>query len=130
MFLPLQHGKPIEGLQPGSRRLFVAHLVLVGMNVVGKIPISIAVLGGQTIGIDRRVHRPRMHLHREILVNKSDAVAIFLENFGEQFLMHARAEGTLEVVEIDYDDLRRFGTPRRPAGGIDLAHRVGIRVFA
>ena len=44
VFLPLQHGEFVERFQPGPRRLLVAHFVLVRVNVVGKIPVRIAVL--------------------------------------------------------------------------------------
>jgi hypothetical protein len=43
--------------------------------------------------------------------------------------MHARAERTLEIVEVDHYHLGCFRSARGPPGGVDLAHCFGIRIL-
>src|SRR6185437_16981215 len=74
-------------------------LFLVVMRVIREIPISIVVLRGQTICIDGCVHGPGVHLDQGIvLVHELHFIAIGLQQIGEERLVHARAEGTFEVV--------------------------------
>src|SRR5215471_9818738 len=131
MSLPLQQGHLVDCIQAAGRSPFVVDDLLVGMDVIGKIPISIGVLRCEAAGVYRGVDGPRMDLRQRIvLVVKRDPVAIFLENLREERLMHARAEGTLEIVEIYHYNLGPFGPARRPSSHVDLAHKVRIRVFA
>ena len=67
---------------------------------------------------------------REILVDKQHAVSILLQERREQLLVHARAEGALEVVVIDGHYLGILVAPCRPAVEIDLLHDLGIRILA
>ena len=61
VLLALQHGEPVEFFETGWRRFFVAHIVLVGVNIIRKIPVSIAVLRRQAVGVHRGVDCPRMN---------------------------------------------------------------------
>ena len=93
MFLTLRHGDAIERGKLGVVTLFRIHFSLVGMDIVGEIPIGVLVLRRQAVGVHRGVGGPGMNLRqRKVLVDERHAVAIFLQQFGKQRLMHAGAE--------------------------------------
>ena len=79
VLLPLQHGGPVQDSILRVVALLSAYVLLVGMQVVGEIPVGVVVLRGQAIGIDRRVNGPGMNLgQRIILVDEQYPVAVFL----------------------------------------------------
>ena len=110
-FSALQHGELVQRIQARAGRFFVAYLVLVGVNVIGKVPISVAALRRQAVGIHRGVHCPGMNFHQWIvLVEERDPVAVLLEYLREQCLVHARAKRAFQIVEVHQHDLGCLGS--------------------
>jgi len=73
MFLPLHQGQAIEQHKLSVATLFRIHFRLVGMEVVGEIPIGILVLRCQAVGAYCGVGSPGVTLgQREILVDEND----------------------------------------------------------
>src|SRR5204863_576076 len=84
----------------------------------------------QTVGVHRSSDSPRVNLRqRKILVDKDDAISILLEQVGKQCLVHARAERTLEVIEIDDHDSGILVPAGGPPNDIDLLHDFSVRIF-
>src|ERR1019366_2089381 len=96
MLLSLQRGQLIEFCILAVAAFFAADRVLIAVQVIGIVPVGVTVLRAQAIGVHRRVHRPGVNFfERVILVDKKDAIAVFLEEPGEKHLVHARTERTL-----------------------------------
>ena len=68
MFLPLQQGDFIDGVEARDRSLFRIYLALVCVDVVSEIPIGIAALRCQAICIDGSVERPGMDLGQRVML--------------------------------------------------------------
>src|SRR4029077_8208616 len=103
MPLPLHEGHLVHNIKAGVSRSSTVDDLLIGVDVVGKIPEGVAVLGRQAACVNGSVDGPGMNLReRVILVDERDPVAVFLKNLWEQSLMHARTERAFEVVEVHY----------------------------
>ena len=130
MFLSLQHRDLIDRVEARRGSLLHVHFVLIGVNVIREIPVGIDVLYCQAVGVNSGMNRPGMNFRQRIIfVNEDNAVAVFLEDFGKQCLVHSGAKWTLEVVEIHRDHLGRLGPARRSSRDVDLAHHIGERIF-
>ncbi len=129
MLLSLQSGLLVEFRILAVAAFLAVDRLLIAVQVIGIVPISVAVLRAQTIGVYRRVHSPGVNLfERVILVDKKDAVAIFLEKPGEKCLVHARTERALEIVIVDDRHLGIFVAARRTAADVNLLHDLGVRI--
>jgi hypothetical protein len=56
-------------------------------------------------------------------------ITVFLQQFGEQRLVHAGAERTLKVIIVDHYDFGVLVAANRAASEVDLAHPLNIRIF-
>ena len=66
------------------RARLAGHQLLVGMDIVGKIPVRRAVLLAEAIAVDGSMHGPRMNLYqRIILINHPDLVGIVFKKVGK-----------------------------------------------
>src|SRR6185437_1116279 len=92
-------------------KLVVASLLrvdhsLVGMNVIGEIPVRVPVLSCEAVRIDRRVNGPRMNLgKRKVLIDECYAVAILLQQPGKENAVRLRTVRALQVVKVDEHNL-------------------------
>src|SRR5262249_57311627 len=88
--------------------------LLISMGIISKLPEGVVILRRETIGIYRRMHRPRMdRSQRKILVDNLHLIAISLQNIGEERLMHSGTEWALEVIVIYDHYLCIFVSPPR-----------------
>src|SRR6266851_8896084 len=130
MLLSLQSGQLIEFRILSVAAFLAADRLLIAVQVIGIIPIGVAVLRAQTIGVYRRMHSPRVNLfERVILVDEEDAVAIFLEQAGEKCQVHTRTERTLEIVIVDDRHLRIFVAARWTPAEVNLLHDLGVWIL-
>ena len=87
VFLPLQHRNLVDRLEARRGSLFRVHLALIGVDVVGEVPIGIGALRCQAVGVNGCVYRPGMNLgQRVIFVDERNPVAVFLDDLGKQGL--------------------------------------------
>src|SRR5579863_9345184 len=99
MFLSLLGSQLVELCELRVVVLLGSYFALIGMDIVSEIPISVATLPCQTVGVHGGVRGPGMNLHQWIiLVHEFHPVAVFLEQLRKQRLVHSGAEGTLEIV--------------------------------
>src|SRR5438445_8530104 len=105
MPLPLHEGHLVHNIKAGVSCSSTVDDLLIGVDVVGKIPERVAVLRRQAACVNSSMNGPGMNLReRVILVDERDPVTIFLKNLREQSLMHARAERAFEIVEVHHHD--------------------------
>src|SRR5262249_36797857 len=84
MLLRLLFGGAVKVGKGVSARL-AGHDFLIGVNVVGEVPIGLAVLLAQAIAIDGGAHGPGMDLQqRVILVHHPDSVGVVLKYISEE----------------------------------------------
>src|SRR5712692_4791211 len=67
---------------------------------------------------------------REILVDEDHAIAVLLEQLWEERLVHARAEGALEVIVVNSDHLGILVAAGGATFDINLLHHFSIRILA
>src|SRR5689334_8108374 len=95
------------------------------MDIVGKIPIRLAVLLAQAIAVNGGMHGPRMNFNKWIvLVNHLYPVTVVLEYAGKERGMHVRAEWALKIVKINDHDLGIRVATDWPALEVHLGHQV------
>ena len=95
------------------------------VKVVHIGPVNIAALRRQAIGIDRRVHCPWVYFaQRIVFVDESHLILVMLERGRKKFLVHARAIGAFQIVEVDNRHLRCGIAPDRPSRDWNSVGRI------
>src|SRR5262249_2382427 len=102
---------------------------LISVRIISELPEGVIVLGRQTIGIYRRMHRPGMdRSQRKILVDNLYLIAISLQNIGKERLMHSGTEWALEIIVIYNHYLGIFVSPPRTPIKFNRFHWIGVEV--
>jgi hypothetical protein len=91
------------------------------------VPVAGVGLRGEAVGVDRGAHGPGVLIEGEVAVDDADLVLVAVGDGGEHGGVHARAVGTLEVVEYDDEDggCRGAAAPGTAVGGDEVAGVAG-----
>jgi len=101
VFYSLFESRFVE-IEKGFFRGPASHLLLVGQNIIGKIPEGVGVLVGQAIGIHGGVERPGMNFcQRVVFVNDLDLACILLQQSRKERGVHAGTKRALEILVVD-----------------------------
>ena len=110
--------------------LFRINHLLIGMNVVGKIPVCVGTLRCQAICIYGGVNSPGMYFRqRKVFVHEGHAVAILFQQIWKQDVMRLRTIGAFQIVEIDEHDFGVGVSSDGPSLNVDFVDYVLIGIL-